>query len=53
MKKYEHIIVNITNFKCDNKIKSLPKQVLEYFEKDGWQLCAVDDIYYFFKRLIY
>jgi len=53
MNKYEHIIINITNpdFIVD-RMKSLPQQILEHYEIYGWELCAVDDIYYFFKRLV-
>jgi len=51
MQKHNHIVVNIKAlpFKVD-RFCSLPQQVLGYYEKDGWELCAVDDIFYFFKR---
>ena len=49
--RYEHRLVNITNLEfTPNKCQSLPKQVLEYYEDEGWELCAIDDIYYYFKQ---
>lgn len=50
-KRYEHIVVNITmpDFEL-NRMLSLPRQILEHYENLGYELCAVDDIYYFFKR---
>lgn len=50
-RKYKHICVNITALPFNvDRMKSLPAQVLEYYEREGWELCAVDDIYYFFKK---
>ena len=49
-RKIEHICVNITAHHPIDRMRSLPEQVLEYYQKRGWELCAVNDIYYFFKK---
>ena len=56
--KFEYLHINITaidtkkcqKMKHDGLDRSWYEKFLNDYGKKGWELCAVDDIYYFFKR---
>jgi len=49
--KQEYLIINITSETVGHRMNGNWKvDILNKYGKDGWELCAVDDIYYYFKR---
>ena len=53
MDKYEYLVVNYTALPRENRFEGKwQEKYLDSMGMEGWQLCAVAEVYFYFKRPI-
>ena len=46
----EYLIINITTEEREKMDGQWREKILDKYGKQDWELCAVDDIYFYFKK---